>query len=178
MSLNQATVLAAAVELLDEVGLDELSTRRLAARLGVRVGALYWHYANKQALLDAIADQIIGDAAAVPLPGGDQDERLRVIATAQREAMLAHPDGARLIATMSAPGPQGRTFYQRPIAVLREAGLSEATAEVGTDVLTSYVNGFTIEEQARKVDGWSRRDRDRSFHAGLEVVLAGIRALR
>jgi TetR/AcrR family tetracycline transcriptional repressor len=37
-------VLEGAIELLDEVGLDELSTRKLASRLGVHAGALYWHF--------------------------------------------------------------------------------------------------------------------------------------
>src|SRR5882757_97661 len=59
MPLRRSEVIAAALLLLDEVGLDALSTRRLAARLDVHAGALYWHVASKHDLLDAIADKIL-----------------------------------------------------------------------------------------------------------------------
>ncbi|SHF64544.1 TetR/AcrR family transcriptional regulator C-terminal domain-containing protein [Streptoalloteichus hindustanus] len=175
MPLTQAVVLDAALTLLDEVGLDELSTRRLATSLGVRVGALYWHYPSKQALLDAMADRIIAEAATMPLPDADWDDKLRALAGAHRDAMLAHPDGARIIATMSTPGPNGRSFFERTVAVLRETGLSTDEANVGADAITSYVNGFTIEEQARKIDRIARSDRDHAFAAGLAIVLNGLR---
>jgi TetR/AcrR family tetracycline transcriptional repressor len=175
--LTQAVVLDAAVRLLDEVGLDALTTRRLARSVGVRVGALYWHFPSKQALLDAIADRIVADAACAPLPEDDWVEQMRTIAHAQRESMLAHPDGARIVATMNTPGPMAWMFIERPIAVLRAAGLSDDAAAAGTDAMTSYVNGFTIEEQARKLKRLSRTERDASFEFGLRVVLDGLRVL-
>src|SRR5215217_6285359 len=58
--LKREEVVGAALELLDEDGLDGLTTRRLAGRLGVRVGALYWHVESKQELLAAVADRFIG----------------------------------------------------------------------------------------------------------------------
>ncbi|MCP2257055.1 transcriptional regulator, TetR family [Streptoalloteichus tenebrarius] len=175
MPLTQAVVLDAAMSLLDEVGLDELTTRRLATRLNVRVGALYWHYRNKQALLDAVADRIIAEAAATPLPDADWPDQLRALAGAQREAMLAHPDGARVVASMGAPGTQARAFFDRLIDILLTTGRDAGAAETGADVITSYVNGFTMEEQARKANLLSRAERDRAFDAGLDVVLNGLR---
>ena len=56
--LHRQDVLDGALAMLDAVGLDQLTTRKLAAHLGVQAGALYWHFANKQALLDAMADRL------------------------------------------------------------------------------------------------------------------------
>ena len=53
MKLDRDVILQAALSLLDEVGMDKLSTRLLAERLGVQQPALYWHFKNKRALLDA-----------------------------------------------------------------------------------------------------------------------------
>ena len=57
--LTRDTVLRAALELLDEVGIDGLSTRKLAERLGVQSPTLYWHFKNKGELLDAMAEAIM-----------------------------------------------------------------------------------------------------------------------
>ena len=173
MALNQAVVLDAAIELLDETGLDELTTRRLAGRLGVRVGALYWHYANKQALLDAIAEHMRAVATRGLRTSGTWRERVTAFANAHRDTMLAHPDGARLIATMSKPGPAATEFLGHLLRTLDNSGIPEH--EACADVVTSYVNGFTVEEQARRTTV-PRPERDAAFATGLEVVLDGLAA--
>ena len=61
MPLNRDRVLAAAVELADEVGIEALSMRRLAQELGVVPMALYKHVANKEELLDGMVDAIVGE---------------------------------------------------------------------------------------------------------------------
>lgn len=174
MPLNREVVLDAAVKLLDETGLDELSTRKLADSLGVRVGALYWHYPSKQALLDAIAEQILTEAAAAPLPDTGWQDAVRAFALAHRNAMLAHPDGARIVAGMSAPGPAALAFLQHLLDAL--AGIATEPAGAA-DVVTSYVNGFAIEEQARKT-AQPRALRDAGFETGIAVIVAGLEALR
>jgi TetR/AcrR family tetracycline transcriptional repressor len=88
-------VLQAALGLLDEVGLDALTTRRL----GVRPGALYRHFDSEQALLNAMVDAVVsgGSGDGPPRPAdGTWDEQIRTIATGARAAMLTHRDGARL----------------------------------------------------------------------------------
>ncbi|WP_163512353.1 TetR/AcrR family transcriptional regulator C-terminal domain-containing protein [Fodinicola acaciae] len=164
-------VLQAAVELLDEVGLDALTTRRLAAKLGVQAGALYRHFASKQALLDAVVGHLIDEAAdGTPELTGEWDHVLRVMAFGMRSAMLAHRDGARLMTTFQVPSAAGEQAFNRTIELLVEAGLTAEAAVSAVDTLFAYVNGFTIEEQARG------GDRDLAFRAGVELILAGIRA--
>lgn len=66
--LDRDTVIAQALDLLDEVGLDAVSTRRLAKRLGVEQPSLYWHFRSKAALLSAMAEAAMAPHATAPLP--------------------------------------------------------------------------------------------------------------
>ncbi|WP_020495945.1 TetR/AcrR family transcriptional regulator C-terminal domain-containing protein [Sciscionella marina] len=172
-------VLEAALELLDEVGLDALTTRRLAERLGVRPGALYRHFASKRALLDAMVERITTLGGERPPNEDDWADRVRTVAGGIREAMLTYRDGARLMTTFAAPGPAAIAGWEWFIGVLRSAGASEQLAPLAVDTIMSYVNGFTIEEQARKSApeaGIPRAERDAQFRAGLNLVLAGVRS--
>jgi TetR/AcrR family tetracycline transcriptional repressor len=92
--------------------------------------------------------------------------------------MLAHRDGARLMTTFASPGPAVVEAFVRFTDVLEEAGLDAPAAVVAVDTVVCFVNGFTIEEQARRPDPTrrSRAERDAGFRAGLELILAGIRA--
>jgi TetR/AcrR family tetracycline transcriptional repressor len=164
-------VLEAAVELLDEVGLDAFTTRKLAAKLGVQAGALYRHYPSKQALLDAVVGYIVGEASIGALPADQSWQDIyRAVAIGTRAGMLAHRDGARLMTTFQVPSEAGQAAFHQLTEVLVKAGASGEQAFLAIDTIFAYVNGFTIEEQARG------GDREKGFRAGLELILAGIRA--
>lgn len=179
-------VLDAALELLDEVGLEALTTRRLAERLGVQPGALYRHFPSKAALLDAMVEQVAAGGASGAMaepsggehraePVGDWADQLRQIATGLRAAMLSRRDGARLLATFRKPSPAAEQAYFQLIELLVAADATPADAATGIDTLFAFVNGFTMEEQARD-SGRLRSERDQQFAAGLELILTGIRA--
>src|SRR4051812_27238527 len=104
MALDPARITEAAVALLDEAGLDGLSTRRLAARLGIASPSLYWHVRDKESLLDLVAEAICADAFTIDpaLPWRDQ------LATGMRQfraMLLAHRDAARLLRDRPPRGP-------------------------------------------------------------------------
>src|SRR5262249_3011893 len=180
MPSRRDDVLRAALVLLDEVGLDRLTVRRLAEKLGVQPGALYRHYPNKRALLDAMVEHIASEGMQQQaLPGGDWREQVRAIAISQRANMLAHRDGARLLATFLSPGPSMLSSFNLFTSLLRSAGASTELAVQGVDTIVCYVSGFAIEEQARGGAMPSHTPdpkRDRSFHAGLELIIGGIQA--
>src|SRR5262249_41985547 len=171
-------VLQAALALLDEVGLDRLTVRRLAERLDVRPSALYRHYPNKRALLDAMVEHIAADGMPQP-PVGDWQAQVHVIAASARASMLAPRAGARLLATFVVPGPAMVSSFQLFVDLFRSVGASSELAERSVDTIVCYVSGFTIEEQTRGAvaQGSARRlEKDRAFHAGLELIISGIRA--
>jgi TetR/AcrR family tetracycline transcriptional repressor len=179
MGQRRDEVLQAAIELLDEVGLDGLTMRLLASRLGVRASALYRHYPSKQALLDAMVRHLVTQPAeaAVPLEG-TWDEQLRAMAIGAREVMLAHRDGARLMSTFQDPGEEAVAAFHGLLASLAAAGVPANTAAGAVDTVMAYVNGYTMEEQARKTGngGWSLERRDRAFRDGVNLIVNGVKS--
>jgi TetR/AcrR family transcriptional regulator, tetracycline repressor protein len=173
MSSRRDEVLVAALGLLDDVGLDAITIRKLAERIGVQPGALYRHFTSKRELLDAMVERIAAEAPAAEMTG-DWAAQVRSIAGAARAGMLTHRDGARLMSTFFQPGPAAITAWQRFIGLFTGAGLDEAAAVVAVDTVLCYVNGFTIEEQAR--GSRSGAEKDAAFQAGLDLIIAGVEA--
>src|SRR5215475_5164661 len=98
MALDRARVVKAAIDLLDEVGLDGLTLRRLAKKLGVQAPALYWHFKSKQELLDQMIATIAANEAPIRAqePGESWDTWLAERARTMHTALDNHRDGALL----------------------------------------------------------------------------------
>ena len=147
MRLSREQVLSTALDLLDEVGLEHLTMRRLATALGVQNGATYWHFHSKQALLEAMADTLLTDLTAGLDAESPWVERITELAHRLREALLSRRDGARLFSAAFFPLPNALAYGEAMIATLGESGLSSRDASWAADTLTYYVVGHTIEEQ-------------------------------
>ena len=100
---SKSDVLQAAIKLLDEVGLPDLTMRKLAATLDVQPSALYWHFANKQSLLAEVSNTIVNFAKPVSEGKTWQDTTLQT-ALALRDALLAFRDGAEVVSSTLALG--------------------------------------------------------------------------
>ena len=147
MALSRTDVLHAALAILDEYGLGDLTMRRLATSLGIQPGALYWHFASKQALLGAIADEILG-AVDGPVPAGDWDTRITELAHRLRAALLAHRDGAEVVAAAYALRTGRGKTVPLMAGVLGEAGFTPQEAELAALTVLHYVFGHTADEQS------------------------------
>jgi len=203
--LQPEAVVRAALEVLDRAGLDDLSVRLIAERLGVRGPALYWHFRNKRALLDEMAEAMLADRATElgsPAEGELWWEWLARSARWLRRALLAHRDGARVFAGATLPSmPTFLWVMDLTIGVLRRAGFSWNEALRALAVVYVYVVGATIEEQAMPppgavetlggtlpdrerypslAAGFAHFDRDPGalFEHGLRLLLLGLRADR
>ena len=88
-------IIAKATEILDNYGIADLTMRRLGRELNVSPGALYWHFANKQQLLGAIADRILENREAglygVPTGFADLDELTNGLHKGQMIIVAARP---------------------------------------------------------------------------------------
>ena len=123
--------------------------RRLARELNVSPGALYWHFANKQQLLGAVADRILGPVDDVPagLARPHHGDLRRRCAT----PCCRHTDGAELVSASFAAG-QSEAMAQilsKLTDAAAEAGVDRRTAELTARTLVYYVLGFTVDEQSR-----------------------------
>lgn len=150
MTLDRQQVIDEALRLLGEQGLDALSLRTLAARLGVQAPTLYWHIGSKGELLDALADAIMDDAVgAVPAhrPGGGWSEWLLGALVALRGAMLRHRDGARVVsgARLSL---RRADFSELAISALVADGIELHRARLLVLAGERFTVGYVLEEQA------------------------------
>jgi TetR/AcrR family transcriptional regulator, tetracycline repressor protein len=177
--LTRDRIVAAALDLVDDAGLDGLSMRKLAARLGVDPMALYRHIADKQALLGALCDHLIEGLAPVD-PDGPWEPQLRRLAEELHAAMLARP--ALVPVLVGAPLTPAAVEAAGPIAALLRAHGLDARA---FGVVFGYVLGAAALEAAGappELEGVGEGEavdllRDPGdFAYGLDVVFAGLRA--
>jgi TetR/AcrR family transcriptional regulator, tetracycline repressor protein len=149
MRLKRETVVQGALELLDEVGLDEFTTRRLADKLGIQSPTLYWHYESKRALLDAMAYAMLKehDARSTSPPGGDWRAQWRENAHSFRRALLSYRDGARVHAG-TLPNANQLPRAEAMMRLLHSAGFAPEEALSIIITLSRFVVGWVLEEQA------------------------------
>ena len=148
MAIEREKILEAALALLNEVGLDQFSTRRLAEKLGVQQPALYWHFKSKSALLDALNGEMLArfHDNRLPSPGESWDDFTLANARSFRRALLSVRNGARLNAGTR---PTTREFAdaEAQLQVYADAGFTPEQAFNIAIGVTRYVVGFVLEEQ-------------------------------
>ncbi len=146
--LTRDVLIEAGLQLLDEVGLDGLTVRKLASRLGVQSPALYWHIRTKQELLDGMANAIILRAGmGPPRPGEIWQEWLARRARSYRASLLASRDGARVVSAAVRGGDAVQQF-ERELAAMVERGFTPVQALRTITALSHYINGHVLQEQA------------------------------
>ena len=146
--LTREVLIEAGLKLLDEVGLDGLTVRRLAAELGVQSPALYWHIRTKQELLDGMANAIILRAGmGPPRPDEPWQEWLARRARSYRASLLASRDGSRVVSGAVRGGDSVRHFEQE-LAAMVERGFTPVQALRTITALSHYINGHVLQEQA------------------------------
>ncbi|WP_223691976.1 TetR/AcrR family transcriptional regulator C-terminal domain-containing protein [Leifsonia poae] len=141
-------VAEAALRILDEYGLPDLTMRRLAAALEVQPSALYWHFPNKQTLLAEIADRIVERDHP---RSGDVDwvERTRSEAAALRDALLAYRDGAEVVSSTFALGLGAAAPLDRFTVAIEAGGFDAETSARAATALLHFVLGHVSHEQQR-----------------------------
>ncbi|WP_432876139.1 TetR/AcrR family transcriptional regulator C-terminal domain-containing protein [Kribbella sp. CA-245084] len=150
MSLDRTKIVDEAVALLDAEGLDGVTLRKLAARLGVQAPTLYWHLPNKAALVTAIAEAIVPDPQP-PAPDQPWQEWLTDFALQLRAALLAHPDGARVV-SMAQLSRQTAAWSELAISTLADRGIPLRDARIIVLTVERFTVGHALEEQSPPPD--------------------------
>jgi AcrR family transcriptional regulator len=136
-ALNRDRIIETALELIDSEGLDALSARQLAARLGCKAMSLYNHIASMEDLLDGVVDHLLGSAIrAAPPEGGIATAASGYLALAAR-----HPSAFILVATRVWRGPNAQEAAMRFMSYFQEMGCSQLEALRRARVLGAYLNG-------------------------------------
>lgn len=141
--LSRERVLAAAVTLADEAGIEALSMRRLGQALGVQAMSLYHHVPNREAILDGIVDIVLGE---VEIPGETAPWKpsIRRIAISTHEALVRHPWAASQMLSSSGIVPGRVRYMDAMLAALRRGGFSARLIDLAYHALDSHVLGFTL----------------------------------
>lgn len=174
--LDIHAIIRAAWELVDDEGLDALSTRSLAARLGVKGPALYWHVGSMQELHGRMIEHILRDSVTGIAAPSAWPEWLRLVAREQRRILLSHRDSGRIASNVS-PSEQMRTeVLPRIIAPLLEAGFDRERALAAAGTLASFVLGWVVYEQREETRNFvtSLVRIDAAFEFGLDLFIAGL----
>ncbi len=142
--LSRERIVATAVELLDAQGVDGLTMRRLADRLGSGVMSLYWHVDNKEDVFDLALDSVL-EYRGSPQIAESQDWRGEVVHMLEdwRASMLRHPWSASLL-PRQALGPNVLGRLELLIKTLARAGVADADMNVAIWSLWNYLMGATI----------------------------------
>lgn len=151
MAIGRDGIIDEALRLLDEVGIDKLSTRKLAERLGVQQPALYWHFRNKSELLDAINSEMLLRFHSDRLPKPGQDWVAFTLANARsiRKTLLSVRDGARLTAG-TRPSVAEFADVEKVLQLYVDSGFSAREAFEIAICVTRYVVGYVLEEQGER----------------------------
>lgn len=191
--LTREAVLAAALTVIDEAGLEACTMRAVAAELGVEAMSLYWHVPGKEALLDGVVERVLAEVADEREELHDWRANLASFAHTFRDVILRHPNTVSLLASraLGAYAAAGR-MTEQGIARLEAAGFDRQTAIRAARSVARYVVGFTLAEAARPprpapapttspaLDELLARvagdDQGELFAFGLDVMLDGLEA--
>ena len=177
MSLDRQRIVEEAVALLDAEGLDGVTTRKLAARLGVQSPTLYWHLPNKAALVTALAEAILEQEfpeLTPPAPEERWQDWLGTLAERLRRALLAHPDGARVLSAAQLSRKMA-AFSELAMSSLVDRGVPLRRARVIVLTVERFTVGHVLEEQAPRPDAKAMEGFDLAvFTEQYPTVVAGI----
>ncbi|MFD9909322.1 TetR/AcrR family transcriptional regulator C-terminal domain-containing protein [Streptomyces sp. NPDC059063] len=203
--LDRRRVACVALDLLNETGLDGLTLRAIAKELDVKAPALYWHFKDKQALLDEMATEMLRRMTPEleGEPDADWESALTAAMRSLRRHLLRYRDGAKVYSGTHFTGTTYATPMEAQLHRLTRQGFAPGRAARALVTAYSYTIGYVIEEQAMGPDpedgpgGYDLADRaerlkdfpltaaagdemfrgfEDGFEEGLAAVVAGIGA--
>jgi AcrR family transcriptional regulator len=163
--LTRQRVVAEALAIIAEQGVQALTMRSLAARLGVVPGALYHHVRNKQQLHDLVLDGVLAEVDVhLDSPMG-WPEQLKVLAHRLRAVLEAHPGVAGILKTRDPLGPHSLALAEAFLAPLQTAGFADREAGLAFFLLLDYTIGFAVSSPPTSVN--EQRVRDQAIRTQL-----------
>jgi TetR/AcrR family transcriptional regulator, tetracycline repressor protein len=151
MKVNRDIIVQAALRLLDDTGLEDLTLRNLARSLDIQAPTLYWHFKSKDALIDEMATLVLVSGADNLVPDAPSDDWRVWVATfghGLRKTLLAYRDGGRMIAGTRLTNTLFQETAERIGGHLTQAGFTTRQAVTLLSAVYTFAVSFVIEEQA------------------------------
>jgi AcrR family transcriptional regulator len=156
--LTRERVVAEALSVIAEEGVEALTMRNLAARLGVVPGALYRHVRNKEQLQDLVLDGVLAEVDYGVDPSMPWGERIKLLAHRLRTVLEDHPGVAGLLKTRDPLGPHSLALAEAFLAPLHAAGFRDREAGLAFFLVVDYTVGFAVSSPRTSVNEQRVRD--------------------
>jgi TetR/AcrR family tetracycline transcriptional repressor len=144
--LTRDAIVDAALAVLDKVGMDGLSMRRVADELGTGAASLYWHVRNKEELFQLIFDRVMEEISLPPPDPSRWQEQLTDAANTVRSVLTRHRDVGRISLGRVPSGPQAVMAGEWFFALLTPLGIPDRAVAYLGDVFGLYVGAYVFEE--------------------------------
>jgi TetR/AcrR family tetracycline transcriptional repressor len=144
LQLTRERVVEEALAIIARDGVQALTMRGLAARLGVVPGAVYHHVRSKQQLQDLVLDSVLAEVDVYLDPSLPWAEQLKVLAQRLRRALEAHPGIAGILKTRDPLGPHSLALAEAFLGPLQTAGFGDREAGLAFFLLLDYTIGFAV----------------------------------
>jgi TetR/AcrR family tetracycline transcriptional repressor len=151
MKINREMVMRSGLKLLNEIGLEHLTLRRLAVELNVQAATIYWHFKSKEELLDEMATTVLTEGAANLLPRRKSSNWKAWASTygeGLRKTLMAYRDGARMVSGTKLTTTEPLKITETISTHIVAAGFPVRTAVVLLSTIYNYTLSFVMEEQA------------------------------
>lgn len=177
--LDRPTIVATALRLLDEVGVDGLSTRRLAAELGIKSASLYWHFKDKGELLNEMSGVMFEECLRRPDisdPAFNWVDWLSDGCRSIRRTALSRRDGAQVMARPRPKAPNTRIDFEENVRALMTSGLTDMECRLTMQTLRRFAIGAALQEQSTANAGASVvLSGEEGFEFGLQTFIDGLK---
>ena len=151
MKINREMVTQAGLKLLNEIGLEQLTLRRLGVELNVQAATIYWHFKSKEELIDEMATTVLVEGAGNLLPrkqSADWQVWASTFGEGLRKTLLGYRDGARMLSGTRLTNTEPLKTTEKIGAQMVASGFSLRTAVVLLSTIYNYTLSFVMEEQA------------------------------
>jgi TetR/AcrR family transcriptional regulator, tetracycline repressor protein len=174
--LDPDVIVDAAWSLVERDGVDALTTRTLAAALGVKSPALYWHVPKMTALHSLMVERMLTESIRNPVAGEAWHNWLQDVGMAQRQNFLSHRDSGRILAMAPPTEVTRNQVMPMLVAPLVEAGFATEDAVAAAGAFASFILGWVIYEQSAETRDYigSMVDLAKAFEFGLAALISGL----
>lgn len=150
--LTSERVIAGAVALADQIGVDALTIRRLAESIEVKPMTIYHHVPNKEAIIDGMVDLVFSE---IVLPPTDLDWRAAMLVRCRsmRHVLARHPWAPALMESRTTPGMATLRHHDAVLGCCRRAGFSLPATAHAYATIDAFMYGFALQEASLPATG-------------------------
>jgi AcrR family transcriptional regulator len=176
--LSREAIVATALRVIDEEGIDAVTMRRIGQELGTGGASLYAHIDGKDELLELVFDEVAGEIPAIAADPKHWQEQLKSYLRQWHRVLLSHRDLARVGLGRVPTGPNSLVGMESMLAIMRAGRLDDAVIGYGADLLAAYVTSSAYEGSIWMSGKAATREVSEGYHRELETYFLSLPAER